>query len=198
MFVVTLNKSKLKLCLIICTVIFSVASLSLLFFGLGKNYEFFKKTDSNSYEVGVDDNAARIDFLKSFGWEVSQEPVDVCEIIIPSEFNATYEKYNDIQKSQGLDLSAYKGQTCTHYSYKISNYPSTDANIYADILVLNKKVIAGDICSTEIGGFMHGFKLPDRNVISEQSDVSSKYEVESTTENDTLVLDPQMPNAPVD
>lgn len=198
MFIVTLKKSKLKLWLIICILGFIVSCSTLLLCGFGKDSSYFSKTDSNSYGSTVEDNTDRVEFLKNFGWEVSQEPIDVCDITIPLEFNDTYEKYNDIQKSQGLDLSEYKGQNCTHYSYKVNNYPGTDANIYADILLLDGKVIAGDICSTEIGGFMHGFEFPSGSTTFSQSDTSSKYEVESTTEKQTLAIDPEMPNAPID
>lgn len=118
------------------------------------------KSGGNKNEVSCSTNAERTAFLSSFGWEVSETPVEVNEIVIPGEFNEVYLKYNDIQRLQGFDLRKYKGKPCVKYTYRILNYPAAnglDDSIIADILVLDGRVIGGDVCSPELGGFMHGF-----------------------------------------
>ena len=104
-------------------------------------------------------NEQRIDFLKQFGWEVSAEPVEVVEVVVPTEFDQTYEKYNIIQRKQGFDLADYKGKRVKRWTYEIKNYPEGKTGVRANLLVLDGKLIGGDVSSVELNGFMHGFKL---------------------------------------
>ena len=83
------------------------------------------------------------------------------DVLLPSSFNDTYEKYNQIQKEQGLDLLKYAGATCQRYTYEVTNYPGKDSGVVANLLVLDGRVIGGDICSVELNGFIHGFVNPN-------------------------------------
>lgn len=106
-------------------------------------------------------NEERVEFLKSYGWEVVEEPAETTEIVIPSNFDATYESYNTMQLTQGFDLVSYKGRAATRYSYTVENYPSsTDDPVYATLIVVNDRIVAGDVASTAIGGFMHSLVRP--------------------------------------
>lgn len=105
----------------------------------------------------VKDSDDRVAFLAEFGWQVDPEAVDECEVTIPSEFDAVYEKYNELQKKQGFDLYAYRKKTVTRYTYKVTNYPDHKGVVLANIIVYKNKVIGGDICSADISGFIHGF-----------------------------------------
>ncbi len=105
----------------------------------------------------------RMSFFSQFGWEIDENPVQVKEVIIPVDFDETYEKYNDIQRQQNLDLEKYKGARVKLWSYNILNYPgyeNTDGIICGNILVYEGIVIGGDICSNELSGFMHTFTMP--------------------------------------
>ena len=90
---------------------------------------------------------------------MEEEPLEVKEIIIPAEFDDVYEKYNDIQKEQGFDLTAYCSKRVKKWTYKVTNYPNYEGSdcIRATLLVFDGKVIGGDVCSVELDGFMHGF-----------------------------------------
>ena len=101
----------------------------------------------------------RIQFLKSFGWEVSAQPTEIAEVVIPTEFDEVYENYNALQKTQGFDLSPFKGQTVKRYCYAVTNYPGGVPNVYTNLLVSDGKVIGGDVCSNDLDGFMHGFAM---------------------------------------
>ncbi|MFR6299052.1 MAG: DUF4830 domain-containing protein [Acutalibacteraceae bacterium] len=105
----------------------------------------------------------RIAYLSQFGWSVKEDPVEVCEVIIPAEFDDVYEKYNELQKEQGFDLSLYASKRVKRWTYEITNYTGYENTgfIHANILVYDGKVIGGDVCSTELNGFMHGFAKPD-------------------------------------
>ncbi len=106
----------------------------------------------------------RTAFFSQFGWQVDETPLEIKEIVIPEVFDETYTEYNEIQKQQGLDLEKYKGVRVKMFSYEILNYPGytdSDGIIHGNILVYDNTVIGGDVCSVELNGFMHTFKLPD-------------------------------------
>lgn len=106
----------------------------------------------------------RVSFFSQFGWEIEEDPVEVKEVIIPTEFDETYTEYNEIQKVQGLDLEPYKGVRVKMWCYEIKNYPGYETKsgtVHGNILVYDGIVVGGDVSSTELDGFMHGFSLPD-------------------------------------
>ena len=78
---------------------------------------------------------------------------------IPKEFDDVFTNYNAIQKTQGCNLEKYAGKRCKRYTYVVTNYPGQTDNVRANILVYKDKVIGGDVCSLELGGFMHGFVI---------------------------------------
>ncbi|MEE0867728.1 MAG: DUF4830 domain-containing protein [Clostridia bacterium] len=81
--------------------------------------------------------------------DVSVKELEKEEIVLPERFGAVYERYNEIQKAGGYDLTAYRGKSCTRYTYEI---PSKNAR--ANILVYEGKIIGGDISSITIDGIM--------------------------------------------
>ena len=103
-------------------------------------------------------NEERVAYLQSFGWQVQTEPTETREVMIPAEFNDVYTAYNAMQKAQGFDLEPYAGESCTQYLYKVENYPN-ETEVYATLLVYGEHIIGGDVASTKVDGFMHGFAL---------------------------------------
>ena len=99
----------------------------------------------------------RRDFMAAYGWEVEEEPLEIQEVLIPSEFDETYEKYNYIQKQQGFDLSRYRGKVCRKYVYALPGYPGGVEDARITLLIYKCRVIGGDISSPSADGFMHGF-----------------------------------------
>ena len=49
-------------------------------------------------------NDDRVAYLGSFGWEVCEEPKQTQEVRIPTEPSEVFERYNDLQISQGFDM----------------------------------------------------------------------------------------------
>ncbi len=202
--IINIKSSKVRIALI--TVIAVVIALSGFF--IIKNC-IGSKNQAGKYETLAKTNDNRIDFLSQFGWEANSEPIEIKEVVIPEKFNSTYEKYNDIQKKQGMDLSKYRGKSCTRYTYQVINYKDAPGGIRANILVYKDKVIGGDICSVELGGFMHGFFAPEQDESEETYNITSTRDVMSknesyldeplrTTYRSSLEPDQKMPNAPVD
>lgn len=109
--------------------------------------------------------AERVAFISQFGWQAETDPEEVSEVIIPSEFDEKYAKYNDIQKAQNLDLELYKGMRAKRWTYNVLNYPGYEGKsgyVQINLLVCDGRVIGGDVCCLEPGGFMHGFDFPTR------------------------------------
>jgi len=105
-------------------------------------------------------NEDRVAFLQSFGWQVAETPTETQEVRIPEEFNEVFTRYNQLQQSQGFDLSRQAGKAAKRYVYAITNYPDGSPDHYATVLVHKNKIIGGDVNSTAEGGKMHGFARP--------------------------------------
>ncbi|MBR2986714.1 MAG: DUF4830 domain-containing protein [Clostridia bacterium] len=103
----------------------------------------------------------RRDFLTQFGWTVSDKEPFYEEVSIPKEFDSVFAAYNDLQKSQGLDLSRYGGKICHHYRYEITNF-DTGETVYANLLIYRGRVIGGDISSAKMNGFSLPFTGKDK------------------------------------
>lgn len=119
----------------------------------------FEGGDSVKYDK-VKTNENRIEFLRQFGWETDGDCIEEVEIKIPADFDKIMKAYNEVQKSQGLDLDKYKGMNATRYTYQISNYPDYEGKVFANIIIYKNRVIGGDICSSDINGFIQGFEKP--------------------------------------
>ncbi len=121
------------------------------------NEQMLEATMASITVSGIETNDDRIIFLNEKGLEVSETEIDKKTIQIPSEFNETYEKYNELQKMQGFDLSKFQGKTVELYVYEVLNYPDTEEEIHANILIYKNKIIGGDVSSVNIDGFIEGF-----------------------------------------
>ncbi|MBR7112146.1 MAG: DUF4830 domain-containing protein [Clostridia bacterium] len=119
--------------------------------------EVGESTETVRYEK-VKTNEDRITFLREFGWEVVGEPVEDTTVTIPAEFDKVFGAYNELQRRQGLDLSPYASRTVERYTYAVTNYEGYDGTVLANLLIWRGRVIGGDICSAEAGGFIHGFR----------------------------------------
>ncbi len=116
-----------------------------------------KRTTETVKSMAGVTNEERITFLTEKGWEITANPVEIKEIAVPLEFDAVYTEYNNIQKSVGMNLEAFKGKTVKRFSYEVLNYPdSAEKSVIANLIVYNGKIIGGDISSTALDGFMHG------------------------------------------
>ena len=117
--------------------------------------------DVTTTAPGVATNDGRVAFLKGFGWEVAASPVESSQVKIPKETTEVFDRYNNLQKSQGYDLSQYAGKNVMRFVYKITNYPGATEPVYATLLVYKNQVIGGDITDTAAKGQIRGFKMPE-------------------------------------
>ena len=105
-------------------------------------------------------NDARVKFLKDFGWEIENSPVESSQVRIPEQVTEVFDRYNQLQKSQGYDLSKLAGKNAMRYVYKVSNYPGATDPVYATVLVYKQQIVGGDVTDTSAKGKVQGFKMP--------------------------------------
>lgn len=160
MFVYAIRSATIKF---VCAITLSVAAL-LALVALIPTYSVEKNEAATVSDVSYNkiyENSDRLAFIEQFGWEVDTTPLEAVEVAIPEEFDKVYLGYNEMQKEQGLGLTKYKGKTVTRYTYNVTNYPDYTGDVYISLLVYKNKVIGGDVCSADVGGFVHGFEAPE-------------------------------------
>lgn len=106
--------------------------------------------------------------------------VDSCtvrEVIIPSDFDESYQSYADLQARQGFDMEKLKGKRVKQVVYTVTNAEESD--VLAELLIYRGKIVAGDICSMKTdGGFTRGLMDHTGQKSNDTNDTS-----ESTSEN---------------
>lgn len=114
-------------------------------------------------------NEQRVALLESYGWQVDPEPRSEREVQIPKTFDETYQAYNAIQLEQGLDLVPYQGKRATLYTYELTEYPTGEEGVTANLLIRRNRLIAADISSAESNGFVHGItEFPENGDIQKE------------------------------
>lgn len=155
MFIFTAKFDKQKLIAAIMALIIIIAVIALI------TTKSDTAVETYTSSLIVKNNDQRISYLESFGWEVSEEPIEQQTVIIPKDFSEVYQEYNKLQIKQGFDLTDYAGMEAERYTYQILNYPSSDSSVVADIIVYRNRVIAGDIQSVSMNGFMSELNYPN-------------------------------------
>lgn len=153
MLVMTARVDKKKILIAVGALILAIGVLM----GIVGGNEAPSTPTAAATEPAADSNDDRVKFLTDLGWEVSAAPTETMQVRIPSQTSELYERYNQLQKSQGYDLSQYAGKTVTRYVYQIHNYPGATEPVYATVLVYRDQIIGGDITDTGPGGKVQGF-----------------------------------------
>ena len=104
--------------------------------------------------IDASTNAKRVLFLQGLGYEVDETATEIKDIVIPENFSAVYEKYNNLQKQAGFDLKNYRGKNAKVYSYSLQN--DTEKQIH--LIVCEDRLIGGDVASLKLNGNMTGLK----------------------------------------
>lgn len=103
---------------------------------------------------GIKTNEDRLEFISRFGIEVAGEPCEVKSFTVPQNFDKVLSGYNELQKSQGLDISRYKNKKVTRYTYQIDGYGDYKGAAFVNLIVYRNTVVACDVSSAESGGFV--------------------------------------------
>ena len=109
---------------------------------------------------GMETTEERTAYLASLGWEVDAASETGRDVVLPEELDGVLLQYNELQKQQGFDLTQYKGRRVKRYTYEVTNYPSGEQGVEAGLLIYKNTVIAGEVLSASLGGFIHGLAMP--------------------------------------
>lgn len=150
MFVVSFKPSLKKFCVYLVSIVIILGSIAVL----NRQAEPLAQTAAAAKSVSTNDQ--RLQYIKQFGWVVENEPCEIVDIHIPKDFNDVYQKYNKLQKKQGFNLEKVKGKVAKRYSYTVLNYKSEPEYVRVNLIVCDNIIIASDICSLKLDGFMHG------------------------------------------
>ena len=93
----------------------------------------------------VRSNEDRIAYLAELGWQVSDQPAMIEELMIPETFGESYDEYLVLQSRQGFDLTKFTGKRVKRYVYDITNDPDANLPMQAALLVYKNKVIGGQL-----------------------------------------------------
>lgn len=154
MFIYTWKFSKRKLVLALCAIVLAILAVVLLFSGGEKAQEAVNITASART---ADD---RVKLVRGLGWDIDEEPLESQTVVIPKDFTDVYKNYAELQTKQGFELEKYAGKEATRYTYRVLNYPGEPENVVCDIIVYRGRVIAGDVQSLRLDGFMQGLDYP--------------------------------------
>lgn len=133
-FFVTLKRRHLA-------VILAIIIIGLLIFG--------QLLSAKASGIDGSTNATRVEYIKSIGIAPDDTDVSSKEIVIPQNFSNVYKEYNRLQKKAGFDLSRYRGEKATVYTYGVSG---SDRELH--LIVCKDKIIGGDIADINVNGEM--------------------------------------------
>ena len=132
------------------------------------------------------ENNARIQFLKDMGWQVKTQPVQAGKVKMPREISPVYERYNNLQKSQGYDLMDYAGKKAMRYVYEVVNYPDASEPVFATLLIYGERVIGGDITDTSMGGKIRGLRRSPKLQVPAETIPAPSETVPGTEATETI------------
>ncbi len=149
MLIWTARVSKKKTAAMILVVVLAVVVV------LGKHAD---SADSNLPQLA--DNEARVSYLQSMGWEVEPEPVETLQFLLPEKLEEPYLTYNELQDSQGFDLSTACGKQVSRFTYTVTNYPNRPEGVQLNLYVCEEQPVAGDVLCAGADGFQDTLVYP--------------------------------------
>jgi hypothetical protein len=113
------------------------------------------------------DNDQRVAYLQSLGWAVQPEPVETLQLLLPETLEEPYSTYNELQLTQGFDLSAQCGKQVTRYTYTVTNYPDRPEGVQLNLYLCEDRPVAGDVCCPGADGFQTTLTYPQETADSQ-------------------------------
>lgn len=151
MLIFTTRFSKKKAVLIVVLLGLAIAAL-ILFVG--------RKAEEAPVPPQLLTNEDRVAYLQSMGWEVSPEPVETLQFLLPDHLAEPYLSYNELQNAQGFDLTPCCGKQLSRYTYTVSNYPRRTEGVQLNLYICEDRAVAGDIFCAGADGFQETLVYP--------------------------------------
>lgn len=149
--------------------IFSIRASSIKFFGILaltlavligimlSGETVFASASGEAKLSGIRNEEDRIALLETFGIKVEGEP-EIKEFILPENFDRVMTGYNELQRSQGLDLTKYAKKRVARYTYKISNWSEISEEY------LKNRVTGGEITDNSDENGTEGTQIGDESM----------------------------------
>ena len=151
MFIYSVRASSLRFFAIL---FLSIAALTaLVLFGASDARAMSASSETVDFS-GIKTNEDRLKFISQFVSGVSGEPTESVKFSMPENFDRIMLSYNEIQKSQGLDITKYKNKKVTRYTYELEKWGEDEIPVYINLIVYRNKIIACDISSKDPTGFV--------------------------------------------
>ena len=106
-------------------------------------------------------NEDRVSYLQSMGWEVSPEPLETLQFLLPDHLAEPYLSYNELQKAQNSDLAPCCGKQLSRFTYAVGNYPGRAEGVQLNLYVCEDQPVAGDIFCAGANGFQDTLVYPE-------------------------------------
>lgn len=113
-------------------------------------------TEKNPHDLSTLEG--RTAFLLELGWEIDPDTEEFRTVVVPEKLEGIMSQYNRMQLAQGYDLNEHLGESCQQYSYQLTNYPDSEGPVFVTLYIQGRELIAGDIHTNSMNGFMHGLK----------------------------------------
>lgn len=168
MMIYTAKLDKKKL---VAALVLILAIIAALVFGLPSSNQSAETLKSQKLESEEDILA----YIKELGYEMKEGSMTTKEVTIPEKFDEVYERFNELQKEYGFDLSKYKGKAVSLYCCEVTNHPESE-NTLLELLIYKNKLIGGCVYTKNLDGFMYGL---------EKLETASKQEKQSESTQST-------------
>lgn len=153
MMIFTTRFSKKKAALAVIALALAAAAL-LLFLGRRPAAE-----DAQPPQLST--NEDRVAYLQAMGWEISPEPVETLQFLLPDHLTETYLRYNELQNAQGFDLAPCCGKQLSRFTYAVTNYPGRPEGVQLNLYLCEDRPVAGDVMCTGADGFQVTLVYPE-------------------------------------
>lgn len=151
-----IEKQKTKVILISAICVVLVAALVVVVMAVSAKAPKTAKCEGvGKYLLVVESEEEVKAFISQFGYQ-ADEFYSLQQAYVPIEFNQAYEKYNEVQKAQGLNLEKFKGEKCKLYIYTLKEFKDLD-KAYVSLMVLDDRVIGGHISTLSNDGYIYTF-----------------------------------------
>ena len=117
-FVITTKVSKTKLAALV-TLLIAVLVLAAILAAAKTGTP--EAADARNGET----NEARVAYITRQGWQINAEPIQTQSVKIPTENTEVFTRYNELQKTQGCDLTPRARSTPQSSSWMAGSWPAT-------------------------------------------------------------------------
>ena len=105
------------------------------------------------------DQAARIAYLESLGWQVKPQEKETLDLQLPEKLEGSWKDYAEMQAEQDLPFAEFAGRQVRRCTYTVTNYPGRN-DVQINLFVCDGEIIGGDVIAVGAGGFRSGLAFP--------------------------------------